>query len=155
MPETDSPKHGLSVATNHVDKTHGHTHGAIDPSLFTTQRGIWAVKWSFLGLAATGLFQVLIVLLTGSVALFADTIHNLGDAMTAIPLWIAFGVTDSATNTANFTSTGKTWAGTRDSHRYMACFGPPLVSSRGRGLLPLHHQPVFTSPISITSRLRL
>jgi cation diffusion facilitator family transporter len=51
---------------------------------------MWAVKWSFLGLAATAVFQGLIVLFTGSVALLADTIHNIGDAMTAIPLWIAF-----------------------------------------------------------------
>jgi cation diffusion facilitator family transporter len=67
-----------------------HTHGAIDPSIFTTQRGIWAIKWSFLGLFATALFQVVIVLFSGSVALLADTIHNIGDAATAIPLWIAF-----------------------------------------------------------------
>ncbi len=69
---------------------HGHTHGAIDPSIITTERGIWAIKWSFLGLMATALFQVVIVILSGSVALFADTIHNFGDAATAIPLWIAF-----------------------------------------------------------------
>ncbi|MBI5180259.1 MAG: cation transporter [Nitrospirae bacterium] len=75
---------------NHRHDAHVHTHGAIDPSLFTTQRGIWAVKWSFLGLFATALFQVVIVLFTGSVALLADTIHNIGDAATAIPLWIAF-----------------------------------------------------------------
>ncbi|MBI5894076.1 MAG: cation transporter, partial [Deltaproteobacteria bacterium] len=80
----DSHKH------NRHDDTHSHTHGTIDPSIFTTQRGIWAVKWSFLGLFATALFQVVIVLFTGSVALLADTIHNIGDAATAIPLWIAF-----------------------------------------------------------------
>jgi cation diffusion facilitator family transporter len=69
---------------------HGHTHGAIDPSILTTQRGIWAIKWSFVWLIATAAFQVAIVVLTGSVALLADTIHNIGDAATAIPLWIAF-----------------------------------------------------------------
>jgi cation diffusion facilitator family transporter len=42
------------------------------------------------GLLVTALFQVVIVLLSGSVALLADTIHNFGDASTAIPLWIAF-----------------------------------------------------------------
>ncbi|HJX32350.1 MAG TPA: cation diffusion facilitator family transporter [Thermodesulfobacteriota bacterium] len=77
-------------ARNHGKGTHVHTHGAIDPSIFTTQRGIWAIKWSFLGLFATALFQVVIVLFSGSVALLADTIHNIGDAATAIPLWIAF-----------------------------------------------------------------
>lgn len=70
--------------------THVHTHGAVDPSIFTTQRGIWAVKWSFIGLFATAAFQIVIVMFSGSVALLADTIHNVGDAATAIPLWIAF-----------------------------------------------------------------
>ncbi len=69
---------------------HDHTHGAVDPSMLTTERGIWAVKWSFAGLFATALFQTVIVLYTGSIALLADTIHNVGDAATAIPLWIAF-----------------------------------------------------------------
>ena len=69
---------------------HDHTHGALDPSLLTTERGIWAVKWSLIGLTATALFQLIIVFFSGSVALLADTIHNIGDAATAIPLWIAF-----------------------------------------------------------------
>ncbi len=74
----------------HLHHTHVHTHGAIDPTIFTTQRGIWAIKWSFFGLLVTALFQVVIVLLSGRVALLADTIHSFGDAATAIPLWIAF-----------------------------------------------------------------
>lgn len=69
---------------------HAHTHGAVDPSILTTERGIWAVKWSFVGLFITAIFQVFVVLISGSVALLADTIHNFGDAATAIPLWIAF-----------------------------------------------------------------
>ncbi|MFQ6015581.1 MAG: cation diffusion facilitator family transporter [Anaerolineae bacterium] len=69
---------------------HSPTHGALDPTILTTRRGIGAVKWSFLGLLATALFQVVIVLFSGSVALLADTIHNFGDAATSIPLWIAF-----------------------------------------------------------------
>ena len=69
---------------------HGHTHGVIDPTIATTARGIWALKWSFAILAVTALFQVAVVFLSGSVALLADTIHNAGDAATAIPLWIAF-----------------------------------------------------------------
>jgi len=71
---------------------HVHAHGAVDPSVFTTQRGIWAIKWSFLGLLPTALFQIVIVWLSGSVALLADAIHNFGDAATAIPLWIAFAL---------------------------------------------------------------
>ena len=69
---------------------HGHTHGTIDPSIATSERGIWAIKWSFIGLAATALFQIAVVLLSHSVGLLADMIHNFGDAATAIPLWIAF-----------------------------------------------------------------
>jgi cation diffusion facilitator family transporter len=75
---------------SHVSHGHGHTHGAVDPTILTTERGIWAIKWSFVGLFATAIFQIVIVFLSGSVALLADTIHNFGDAATAIPLWVAF-----------------------------------------------------------------
>ncbi len=68
----------------------GHAHGLVDPSIATAARGIWALKRSFAGLMATALLQVIVVWLSGSVALLADTIHNFGDAATAIPLWIAF-----------------------------------------------------------------
>lgn len=69
---------------------HSYQHGAIDPSIATTERGIWAIKWSFIILAITAALQLAVVLVSGSVALLADTIHNVGDAATAIPLWIAF-----------------------------------------------------------------
>jgi cation diffusion facilitator family transporter len=48
------------------------------------------VKWSFIGLLITALIQVVVVAISGSVALLADTIHNFADAATAIPLAIAF-----------------------------------------------------------------
>lgn len=67
-----------------------HSHGVIDASIATTARGIWAIKWSFVILAATAAMQLAVVFVSGSVALLADTIHNIGDAGTAIPLWIAF-----------------------------------------------------------------
>ncbi len=70
--------------------SHGHTHGVIDASLTTTEEGLWAIKWSFIILAITAAFQLAIVFVSGSVALLADTIHNIGDATTAIPLWAAF-----------------------------------------------------------------
>jgi cation diffusion facilitator family transporter len=72
------------------DHSHGHTHGVVDPTIATTARGIWAIKWSFLILAATAALQLVVVYVSHSVALLADTIHNIGDAGTAIPLWIAF-----------------------------------------------------------------
>jgi cation diffusion facilitator family transporter len=75
---------------DHGEGGHGHTHGVIDPMIATTSRGIWAIKWSFVLLALTAAAQLVIVFLSGSVALLADTIHNIGDAVTAIPLWVAF-----------------------------------------------------------------
>lgn len=73
-----------------MSEGHGHTHGVIDPTIATTARGIWAIKWSFVGLMITAVLQIGVVYLSSSVALLADTIHNFGDAATAIPLWIAF-----------------------------------------------------------------
>ncbi|HSD11433.1 MAG TPA: cation diffusion facilitator family transporter, partial [Candidatus Binatia bacterium] len=72
------------------DHDRGHQHDVVDPSITTSERGIWAIKWSFVGLLLTAIFQAVIVWLSGSVALLADTIHNFGDAATAIPLWVAF-----------------------------------------------------------------
>ena len=71
---------------------HGHSHGAVDPSIAASERGIWAVKWSFAALFITALLQLLVVMLSGSVALLSDTIHNFGDALTAVPLWVAFAL---------------------------------------------------------------
>src|SRR5215204_5942971 len=61
-----------------------------DPMIAATERGVWAVKWSFLILAMTAGVQIAVVALSNSVALLADAIHNVGDATTAIPLWLAF-----------------------------------------------------------------
>lgn len=54
--------------------------------------GIRATKISLIGLGITAAFQMLIVVFSGSVALLSDTIHNVADALTAIPLWIAFAL---------------------------------------------------------------
>jgi cation diffusion facilitator family transporter len=70
-------------------RDHWHHHG-LDPAIASTDRGMWALKWSFLGLLATALFQLVVVVISGSVALLADTLHNFADAATAIPLAIAF-----------------------------------------------------------------
>lgn len=72
-----------------------HSHDAsdsIDDALESSAAGIRAVKISLLALGATTVAQIAIVLVSGSVALLADTIHNFSDAMTAIPLWIAFAL---------------------------------------------------------------
>lgn len=73
-------------------EAHDHSHGIPDPIVLTTQRGIWAVKWSCVWLLCTALIQAVIVWLSGSVALLADTLHNVGDAATALPLWLAFSL---------------------------------------------------------------
>ncbi|MGB8219756.1 MAG: cation diffusion facilitator family transporter [Methanoregula sp.] len=78
---------------HHHGHGHGHMHGVVDPSIFSTERGIWAVKWSFVGLFITAILQVVVVFYSGSVSLLADTIHNFGDALTAIPLLFAFLLT--------------------------------------------------------------
>jgi cation diffusion facilitator family transporter len=77
-------------AHGHGEHGQGHAHGVVDPSIVSTDRGLWALKWSFIGLMGTALVQVVVVLLSGSVGLLADTIHNVADAATAIPLGIAF-----------------------------------------------------------------
>jgi len=78
------------------DHGHGHTHRTVDPTLFkslaATDLGIRAVKWSLVVLGLTAVFQLAIVFVSGSVALLSDTVHNFGDASTAIPLWIAFSL---------------------------------------------------------------
>ena len=72
-----------------------HSHDAshrIDSALESSAAGIRAVKISLLGLGATTNAQLIIVLTSGSVALLAETIHNFSDALTEIPLWIAFAL---------------------------------------------------------------
>src|SRR3954470_22711132 len=86
-----SPQAGHGHGHHHAPGAgHGHTHGVIDATIATTDRGLWAIKWSFAILAATAGLQLVVVGISGSVALLADTIHNIADATTAIPLWIAF-----------------------------------------------------------------
>ncbi|CFT32831.1 cation efflux system protein [Mycobacterium tuberculosis] len=70
-----------------------HSHDAadsVDDTLESTAAGIRTVKISLLVLGLTALIQIVIVVMSGSVALAADTIHNFADALTAVPLWIAF-----------------------------------------------------------------
>lgn len=83
--------HGFLDALRDVFAPHGHDHGGkVDDALTSSAQGIRAVKISLLALGVTALFQVVVVALSGSVALAADTIHNFTDALTAIPLWVAF-----------------------------------------------------------------
>jgi cation diffusion facilitator family transporter len=72
-----------------------HSHDAadaIDDALEANAAGIRALRISLVILLITTVLQGIVVAFSGSVALLADTIHNLSDAMTAVPLWIAFAV---------------------------------------------------------------
>ena len=70
-----------------------HSHDAadsIDDAMEASRTGIRTVIISMILLVLTTVFQAIVVYFSGSVALLADTIHNLSDGMTAVPLWIAF-----------------------------------------------------------------
>jgi len=112
----DEHSHGEGQKQTHEDnhdhgvQNHKHTHAtgltgwlqsafvphshdaadAIDEALESSVQGIRAVTFSLIGLGATAIFQLVIVLISGSVALLADTVHNFSDALTAVPLWLAF-----------------------------------------------------------------
>ena len=78
-------------AVREIFRPHSHDAGdSIDDALESDRRGIRTVKISFAVLFVTAVVQLVIVVVTGSVALFADTIHNFSDSLTAIPLFIAF-----------------------------------------------------------------
>lgn len=67
-----------------------HDHGSLEARFTDNEVAIRTVKWALVILGMTTLFQVVIYLASGSVALLGDTVHNLGDALNSIPLWIAF-----------------------------------------------------------------
>jgi Co/Zn/Cd efflux system component len=71
---------------------HGHSHGLVDPEIVRSREGIRAVAASLGALGVTAFAQFGVLLVTGSVALLADLIHNVGDALTAVPLGIAFSL---------------------------------------------------------------
>jgi cation diffusion facilitator family transporter len=74
----------------HQHDAHGHSHGLVDRSILRSRAGLKAVAASLLILGLTAGAQVAIFAFSNSVALLADLIHNFGDALTAIPLAIAF-----------------------------------------------------------------
>ena len=75
--------------------SHDHAHSA-DDALRDSAAGIQAVKISLVVLGLTAVAQLAIVAVSGSVGLFADTVHNFSDALTAVPLWIAFSLSRRA-----------------------------------------------------------
>ncbi|TDZ42830.1 cation diffusion facilitator family transporter [Mycobacteroides franklinii] len=87
--------HGAGLKGMLAEIVSPHSHDAadsIDDALSSSAAGTRAVKISLVALLVTAAFQVAIVVVSGSVALAADTIHNFSDALTAVPLWIAFAL---------------------------------------------------------------
>jgi cation diffusion facilitator family transporter len=89
----------LGSAGGHVDShehphshahEHGHSHGLVDRSIVRSREGVKAVALSLAVLGVAAGAQLAIFVVSGSVALLADLIHNFGDALTAVPLGIAF-----------------------------------------------------------------
>jgi cation diffusion facilitator family transporter len=72
------------------DGAHSHSHGLVDPSITRSREGVRVVALSLGLLGLTAAAQAAIYLATDSVALLADLVHNLGDALTALPLAVAF-----------------------------------------------------------------
>ncbi|HWX44123.1 MAG TPA: cation diffusion facilitator family transporter [Solirubrobacteraceae bacterium] len=71
---------------------HGHSHGLVHDSIKRSQEGIRAVSLSLAVLGLTAIAQTVVFIASGSIALLADLIHNFGDALTAVPLGIAFAL---------------------------------------------------------------
>jgi cation diffusion facilitator family transporter len=87
---TTPAQHGHTHEAHGNDHGHGHSHGLVARSIVSSRAGLRAVSWSLLVLLITSALQAAVFALTGSVALLADLIHNFGDALTAVPLGIAF-----------------------------------------------------------------
>ncbi|QOR71409.1 cation transporter [Ruania alkalisoli] len=92
-----SDHHGVAARLRHFLIPHSHdVADSIDDALAASTEGIRAVRTSLIILGVTALAQLAVVAVSGSVALLADTIHNFSDALTAIPLWIAFALSRRA-----------------------------------------------------------
>ena len=76
----------------HDERGHGHSHGLVDDSIKRSRAGVRAVSLSLLVLGLTAAAQAVVFAASGSVALLADLVHNVGDALTAVPLGIAFAL---------------------------------------------------------------
>lgn len=97
--EHDHPHGGVRGFLHHLFTPHSHdTADSIDNALEASSQGIRAVKISLVVLMVTAVAQLVIVWMSGSVALLADTIHNFSDVLTAVPLWIAFVLGRRAAN---------------------------------------------------------
>jgi cation diffusion facilitator family transporter len=90
MTHPPGPTEAVAHRHDHGHDGHGHSHGLVDPSIKRSREGIRVVLVSLAILALTTVIQALLYVATDSVALLADLVHNAGDALTAVPLGIAF-----------------------------------------------------------------
>ena len=128
---TSEPLEPLSPqAERHGDEPHthghGHSHGLVDRSIVRSREGVKAVALSLAILGLTAAAQLAIFLVSSSVALLADLIHNFGDALTAVPLGIAFFLRSSAQRSSR---------GSRSCSRFRLRLRRPLRDD------PTLHQP--------------
>ena len=77
---------------------HGHEHGRVDADLYGNRAGLRAVQISTAGMFIVAAIQFAIAGIGGSAGLFADALHNLGDVLTTVALWIAFVIARRAAN---------------------------------------------------------
>ncbi|TMD63891.1 MAG: hypothetical protein E6I91_11970, partial [Chloroflexi bacterium] len=77
---------------------HGHEHGRVDADLYGNKAGLRAVQISTAGMFLVAAIQFAIAGIGGSAGLFADALHNLGDVLTTVALWIAFALSNRAAN---------------------------------------------------------
>lgn len=80
----------LAEALNVQPETDTRGEHSLNVYAFTSESGIMATEWSVIILTLTAVIQFVIVSLSGSMALMGDTIHNFSDALSALPLWLAF-----------------------------------------------------------------
>jgi len=83
-------RNGAMKAIRHLFSSHSHDHADAIDAATADRDGMRALTVSLGGLGVTAVLQVFVVALSGSVALLADTVHNFSDALTAVPLGLAF-----------------------------------------------------------------
>src|SRR3989440_11206312 len=93
--EHDENAHG---GHGHGHGGHGHEHGRVDADLYGNREGLRAVQISTAGMFAVAAIQFIIAGIGGIAGLFADALHNLGDVLTTVALWIAFVISNRAAN---------------------------------------------------------
>ena len=97
---------GIAAALRDLIRPHSHDSATkIDSALESDARGVRALKISLVALLLTGGIQLVVVLASSSVGLFSDMLHNVADALTAVPIWLAF-IVGRRLPTKRFSCTG-------------------------------------------------